>query len=440
MKVRNLLGRKFMKKVLSVFMVLVLMLGLTACGNEEDTKEGESTSQETGEVADNEATDDKAENDEVVTVKFYEHTDNEKIMKDLVEAYNAQSDNIKVELSLIANDDYDDKIKVMLSGNADIDGFWLRGGNATRQLAEQGALLPLDDLNKANDVDLSKYGELAKDYEYDGKNYGLITSKSCWLLWYNKDLFDEAGVDYPIGLTWEEYSDLALELTTEDIWGSVCPDWMMNIGSAATGEYLIDEDLDYTRQYARYLERWYVTDKSHPSIEDMSASFDINGFYADQKSYMMINGDWSFLLLPDFVTDFEYCAAPLPIFDGIEEGSTVGGSSGFSIAANSKHPEEVYDFIKFCCFSDEGATIYAKNSAVPAYPSDDALDSYKNNVTTTGTEYVFSSNVISETSIEPFYNELVDAFKDEIKNALIGNVTLDEGFDNFINRRTEIIK
>ena len=421
-----------MKKFLSLLMVLMLIISLTACGNEESSNNDNASSTDTG--GENEAS------EEVVTVKFYEHTDNEKIMKELVAAYNEQSDNIKVELTLIANDDYDDKIKVMLSGNADVDGFWLRGGDATRQLAEKGALMALDELNETNDVDLSKYGELAKDYEYDGKNYALITSKSCWLLWYNKDLFDEAGLDYPINLTWEEYSDLASELTTEDRWGSVCPDWMMNIGSVAAGEYLTDEDLDYTRQYAQYLQRWYVDDKSHPSIEDMSGSFDINGFFADQKSYMMINGDWEFLLLPDVVSDFEYCAAPLPIFEELEEGSTVGASSGFSIAANSKHPEEVYDFIKFCCFSNEGATIYAKNSAVPAYPSDVALESYNENVTTTGTEYVFSSKVTSEKSIETYYSELGDAFKDEIKNALIGNVTLDEGFENFIDRRNEIVE
>ena len=42
---------------------------------------------------------------------------------------------------------------------------------------------------------------------------------------------------------------------------------------------------------------------------------------------MMINGDWTFRLLGDYEPDFEWAAAPLPVFDDVEEGSTVGQSS-----------------------------------------------------------------------------------------------------------------
>jgi ABC-type glycerol-3-phosphate transport system substrate-binding protein len=360
-------------------------------------------------------------------------------MNALVEAYNAQSDKIKVKLTVVANDDYDDKIKVMLSGGAEVDGFWLRGGSQARQLAEDGALYALDDLNSANGVDLTAYGSMIDAFAYDGKNYGLLTTKSCWLLWYNKDLFDAAGKEYPINLTWEEYTNLAKSLTTADQWGSICPDWVMNIGSAAADEYLTDENLAKTMEYAKYQERWYVTEKSHPSIEDMSGSFDINAFFGEGNTYMMINGDWEFLLLPDVITDFTWCAAPIPRFDDAEEGATVGSSSCFSIAANSKHPAEVYDFIKFCCFSDEGAKIYASFSQVPAYATDAALEVYKENVTAPGTEYVFSSRVNMEQGFESYYEELNTAFKEELKNSLIGNCTLEEAFATYKDRRSEIV-
>lgn len=438
-----------MKKFILAFMTLALVVSFTACGSKSagsssgDAVKGDSSSNTgtpEGTAKDNAAKGDAAASEDVVTVNFYEHTDNEKVMTALVNAYNAQSSKIKVNLTLIANDDYDDKIKVMLSGGADLDGFWLRGGSTARQLAEQGALLALDDLNAANSVDVSKYGSMIDAFAYDGKNYGLLTTKSCWLLWYNKDLFDAAGVDYPINLTWDQYTDLAKSLTTDGKMGSVCPDWMMNQGSVAAGEYLTDENLTLTKQYAQYLEKWYVTDKSHPSIEDMSGSFDINASFAEGNTYMMINGDWEFLLLPDVAKDFTWCAAPLPRFEQTPEGSTVGSSSSFSIAAKSKHPAEVYDFIKFCCYSDEGAKIYAQYSCVPAYPSDSALEVYKKNVTAEGTDYVFSSKVASEQGIDSNYNEINDAFKEELKNALIGNNTLDKAFDTFKQRRDEIAK
>lgn len=426
-----------MKKIISVLMAMVLVFSLAACGNKTTPSDTSSNDTTTPEVT--EAAETPEASDEVVTVNFYEHTDNEKVMTALVDAYNAQSTNIKVNLTLIANDDYDDKIKVMLSGGADVDGFWLRGGSTARQLAEDGALLALDDLNAANGVDVSTYGSMIDAYAYEGKNYGLLTSRSCWLLWYNKDLFDAAGVEYPINLTWDQYTELAKSLTKDGKMGSVVPDWDMNLGSAATLEYLTDENLTKTTQYLQNLEKWYVTDKSHPSIEDMSGSFDINAYFAEGNTYMMINGDWEFLLLPDQNMDFTWSAAPMPRFDDAEEGSTVGSSSSFSIAANSKYPTEVYDFIKFCCYSDEGAKIYAKYSCVPAFPSDAALEVYKENVTAAGTEYVFASKVASEQGIESYYGEIVDAFKEEMKNSLIGNATLTEAFDTFKQRRDEII-
>lgn len=436
-----------MKKFLVILVTLILLLNLAACGSKNAEVSEKSTTDNSatenppaGSATGSTDTAEAAAAEDVVTVNFYEHSDNEKVITELVNAYNAQSTNIKVNLTLISNDDYDDKVKVMLSGGADIDGFWLRGGSTARQLAEQGALLALDDLNKANGVDVTQYGSMINAFAYENKNYGLLTTKSCWLLWYNKDLFDAAGMEYPINLTWEKYTQLAKSLTKDGLTGAVCPDWMMNQGSVAAGEYLLDPELKLTKQYAQYLERWYVTDKSHPSIEDMSGSFDINADFAEGDTYMMINGDWEFLLLPDLAKDFTWAAAPLPIFDGTAEGSTVGSSSSFSIAANSKHPAEIYDFIKFCCYSNEGAKIYAKYSCVPAFPSDEALDVYNQNVTAGGTEYVFSAKVASEQGIESYYGEVVDAFKEEVKNALIGNCTLDEAFDTFKERRDEIVQ
>jgi multiple sugar transport system substrate-binding protein len=175
------------------------------------------------------------------------------------------------------------------------------------------------------------------------------------------------------------------------------------------------------------------------SLEEMSGSFDVNAIFAEGNTYMMLNGDWTFLLFPDSNPDFEWCAAPLPHFDDVELNSTVGSTSAYCINANSKNAEAAFDFIKFCCYSEEGAKIYAENAQVAAYPSDAALEVYKQSVTTPGTEYVFDAKVNSEDGNEDYYNELKDAYKAEITEYLIGNCTIDEAFDNYKARREEII-
>lgn len=418
-----------MKKIITIFLAMIMMFTMTAC-----KKETADTNSDTG----NDASPAATVTSKPVTINFYEHTDNQAVAQALVDAYNAQSNNIKVKLTIIANDDYDDKIKVLLSGGADVDCFWLRGGSSTRQLADTGALLSLNDLISQNSIDTSKYGTIGQSFNLNDNTYGLCTTKSCWLLWYNKDLFDAAGESYPTNLTWDQYTALAKKLTKDDLMGGVVPNWTMNLGASAVGEYLSDPNLTRTMEYAKYLEKWYVTDQSHLSIEDMSGSFDINSVFGEGKTYMMINGDWEFQLLEDAKIAFNYGAAPLPRFDDAEEGATVGSSSCFSIAANSKYQKESFDFIKFCCYSDAGASIYAQYKNVPAYPSDAALEVYKQKVTTPGAEYVFSAKVGMEQGLESNYEDLNTAFKEELNDALVGNQTVDKAFEKYKSRRDEI--
>lgn len=433
-----------LKKILALAIATIMTVSISACGEKEKTADNgtpDAVKEETVSSAATDRTETSGSDGtgEIVEIKFYEHADNEKLAQALVDAYNAQSENVKVSLSIIANDDYDDKIKVLLSGGSDIDCFWVRGGAETRQLAQTGALYSLDGEISEASLDTSVYGAIADEFKLDGSTYGLCFSKSCWLLFYNKDLFDAAGLDYPVNLTWEEYSDLAASLKTDTLWGGVVPAWILNLGAIADGEYLTDEDLTRTKEYADIMKRWYVTDHSHPSIEEMSGSFSLSAFYAQGQTYMMLNGDWAFQSFPGYEPDFEWCAAPLPIFEGMEEGSTVGSAAGMSVAVNSKHPKEAFDFIRFCCYSEEAAKILAENSVVSVFPCEDAVALYQQKVTVPGTEYVFSSKVMAEKGLAESYDEIYDAFDEEIKNGLVGNVSLEEAFMLFETRRNEIL-
>jgi len=64
-------------------------------------------------------------------------------------------------------------------------------------------------------------------YEYfqkDGKLYGLTEKMSDVVMYYNKDLFDEAGLDYPTeDWTWKEELEAAQTLTKEGVYGTYAP-------------------------------------------------------------------------------------------------------------------------------------------------------------------------------------------------------------------------
>lgn len=433
------------RQLLSLLLALAMAFGALACAG-PSTEGGKDSGQEaqggtSGQNSDTESekAQGEASGDEGKTIiNFYEHSDNESIARMQVEEYNASQSDVEVRLSIIANDDYDDKIKVMLSGGADVDVFWLRSGDQARQMADGGAILALDDLMEKSGVNYEDYGDMGEQFAYNGKTYGLPANKTCWLLFYNKTLFDEAGLDYPMDLTWEEYADLCKSLTTDGKQGGLLVNWIMNIGAVAAGEYLTDESLEKTREYVEFLNRVYNEDQSNMSLEEMSGSFDVNSIFSEGNTYMMINGDWTFLLFPDYNPDFEWAAAPLPHFEDVPVGASLGTAPAFSINAKSEKAEAAFDFIRFCNYSDEGAVIYSKNASVACYPSEEALAVYAQSVTVPGTEYVFSASVRGQDGPEGNYNEIKQAYVEEITEYLIGNCDIDKAFENYRKRMEEI--
>ena len=90
----------------------------------------------------------------------------------------------------------------------------MNGVNITKY-ADGGVLLPLDDYIAGSELDLANYPEaMTAMYNYDGTQYGLAMDYDTVGLWYNKDLFDKAGVEYPTSeWTWDDLAAAAEAIT-----------------------------------------------------------------------------------------------------------------------------------------------------------------------------------------------------------------------------------
>lgn len=378
------------------------------------------------------------------TVNFYFSTDMESTATPMIEAFNASHDEIEVIGVTIPESDYDDKVKVMTAGGSDVaDVIWTRSPAQTMQYADNDAILDLAPYAEASGVDLSPIANtLAGISNEDGGFYGLPDKGTCWMLFYNKDLFDAAGLDYPINITWDEYMDLAASLTSTDgdtkMWGTLIPNWEMNLGAIPQGTYLDSEDLTYTKEYAKILHRLYVEDESAPGLGEMqSGSFDVYAYFESGNFYTMINGDWSFRLVHP---EFNFGAAPLPIFEGGEEGASTGQASFLAIPATAQNPDDAYTFIEYYTTSPEGTSIIASKGDVPSYPTDEAMATYNESVTADGVEYRFTSTIYDEEHPYAAYGTIQDAFKEEINLYLLDEQDLDTTFENYEELRAEILE
>ena len=380
--------------------------------------------------------------EEKTTINFYIASDMEANAIPIVEQYNAKQDAVHVELVTIPNDDYDDKMKTLTAGGSDIDAMWVRTPAQAKNYMANDVLENLAPYAAASGLDLSPIeANIQAVSDAEGGFYGLPVSGSCWMLFYNKDLFDAKGLEYPINLTWDEYADLCKELTYDEdgthYWGGLNPNWTPNLGAIPTGEYLDAEELPNTRKYEEILHRMYVEDKSMPSIAEMSTgTFDVNAYFANGNIYTMINGDWTLRLLE---ADFTWAAAPLPMLSAEYEEHSCGHASVISVASSSTHKQEAYDFVQFYTTSPEATSVIAGNGEVPSYATEEAMKVYQESVTIDGVNYRFSSQILAEQGTAPYYADILSAFAEEFQLYLLDEQSIDEAFDNYFALREEIM-
>ncbi|RIK35452.1 MAG: hypothetical protein DCC55_30270 [Chloroflexi bacterium] len=120
-----------------------------------------------------------------------------------------------------------DRLQTMLAGGDAPDMMMLNTGQF-EGLAARDVLMPLDDFVARDNFDLSIYWPQAiEGSKYQGKLYALPRDMSNVILYYNKDLFDEAGIPYPDDeWTWNDLLEAARLLTVDkdgdgrtDQWG-----------------------------------------------------------------------------------------------------------------------------------------------------------------------------------------------------------------------------
>lgn len=220
------------KKSVLILAVFVLVFALAACGSKENNKsDGGSSSP----VATNSSAAPKGNaSEKVVTLKFLnisEYMDSSEFTS-FLDRFHAKYPNIKVDPVSVPHEQYINKRNIMLASGEQVDLVW---GNGVEQFdaINKGFLMPLDDIAKEVDVDMTTdFGDFKPDK--DGKYYRFPIQQNNWMLYYNKKVFDDANVPYPdskIPMTWDEMAIVAQKLTNlsgkEKVYGIFYNNWGM---------------------------------------------------------------------------------------------------------------------------------------------------------------------------------------------------------------------
>lgn len=363
----------------------------------------------------------------------------EEDLKSMIAAFEDQNPNIKINYEMASFEDYFTKLQTRLAGGSAPDTFELNYENFVNY-ASKGTLLELDSLlEDDSDFDPSEINEAAfKAFQYDGKQYGMVESFSNVVLYYNKDLFDAAGVEYPTAdWTWEDELEAAEKLTDagNGVYGTYAPlqFWEFYKTIAQNGGSIFNEDkTEATVNSKENIEalQWMV-DKVNkynvtPSDEEMSGQSDGDLFTAG-KIAMLRTGIWMMGTFQD--ASFEWDIA-------VEPGNTQKAhhffANGLAVSKDTDHPEEAWKWVKFMSASEDAAKIRVDSSwELPAVTNTDLVAKYLEQTPPENREAVFEAldTLVVPPVIEE-WNKLTDAFTKELDLVKLGDKTPEEALND----------
>ena len=177
------------------------------------------------------------------------------------EAFEAAHPGVTIEYIDVASQDYAVKSTTMLAGGDSSDIYMVKEITDLLNWQEAGYEEPLNSYIEASSYDMSGFLGMEQNYAVGGEQYALPFRSDFWVLFYNKDLFDAAGVEYPTNdMTWEQYAELAKKLTGDGNYGTHYHTWLSAVVNWAVCDgvnTLIDgdyNDLAYFYQLYQDLE------------------------------------------------------------------------------------------------------------------------------------------------------------------------------------------
>jgi multiple sugar transport system substrate-binding protein len=249
-------------------------------------------------------------------------------------------------------------------------------------------LVDSDQLLDVSDVKIPDGVSGVSSYEVDGAQYAVPYRQDSWVLFYNKALFDEAGVDYPDGSwTWDDFDAAAKDLTTADHFGVYEHRWQSTTqgfanaqwdGDIFSGDYDYMSDL-YERRIARE-DAGYEMDFAESSANSPS----YQGEFGKQNAAMLPMGTWFVATLisqqaSGEADTFDWGFAPIPQRKAAatENPVTFGDPTGFGInaAIDESKIAAAKEFLAYS-MSEDAASALASIGITPSNTSDAVAEAY----------------------------------------------------------------
>lgn len=464
-----------MKKrvIASILAAAMVMSSLAACGNSgSGTDSGSSASaasSESGTETSGVITDNFANVDTNGTTVTFWHSMggvNGEAMDYLVNKFNEENtDGITVEA--VYQGEYDDTINKLKSaqiGNmgADLVQIYDLG---TRFMIDSGWVIPMQEMIDADGYDVSQIEPNVAAYytTEDGTMYSMPFNSSTPLLYYNKDMFDAAGItEIPTSLP--EIAEIgdalmnqggAQEVIAISIYGWYFEQFLCKQGldmvdngngrEAAATKVVFDENggaLNILNAWYNLYQQGYAPNVGRSGSDTATTDF------TSGKAAMMLGSTASLKqVLEDSGGNFEVGTAYYPAVSPDDQGGvSIGGASLWALNNNDeKQAAATWKFIKFLISPESQAYWNAQTGYFPIVTAAQEEQTFKDNIAQypqfqTALDQLHDSAPEYAGALLSVFPESRQIVETQIENMLNGSVTPEEAVDNMASDINDTIE
>ena len=330
------------KKVISVLLAGLMVLGLSGC-------QGGPAEQESG-------SENASGSGEKTTVKLVVWSSGaaENFQKG-ADVFNSRQDKIDFQIEMQTGD-YNQYLGAKVASDDLPDMFFLNPYSQVQQFAENDRILDLSDQEFSGRI----YDSVKDAYSYDGKPYAYPMCLEMLGIYYNIDLFEEAGIT-EIPKTFEQMEEACRKLQEKNITpfaATYKDDWTLNhlfscLQGNVVGDSWVQEMNEGTGSFAndrseevfRFLD--LMKENSGSNFMDADSTAGFNAF-ASGEAAMITSGEFSLLNAESVNPDLNVGLFGVPNTDD-EADAKLDVDVGICIAVNKKseHLEETLEVLNY---------------------------------------------------------------------------------------------
>lgn len=356
--------KRFWKKALCSVLAGMMVLSAAACGggSSEPAAGGNGGTAAAG----TQAAGNQAASGEQKVIKFMHRFPDEpynSFIEGKLHEYEALHPDIKFEITSAQNQEYKEKIKIVVGGDDTPDIFFSWVGDFTERFIREGLILDLTPYMEADPEwkDSLIESQIEQYVNSDGMLYGIPFRLDCKLFFYNKKIFDENNLEVP--KTWDEFINVCEILKAAGItpigYGNQEP-WSASHYIGTLNQIFVPDEVrakDYNPTSGEFTDPGYVEALKHYQALLPYMTENPNGVKPDmgRTNFVMEMAAMYYAELIEIPyikadnAEMEFGMFNFPKVEGAKGNQDIltGVPEGFVVSSKTKYPDECVEFLKW---------------------------------------------------------------------------------------------